>query len=185
MDIYNVGFGIENFGYLSRKKMPTLGMVYSFEIDGSIEVGESKDSFTGSLNYVPRSQQISHLSLITEKRIASYNPLEALLNVRSLSAGDFSIRGEVRDGSIDKIVAVIGNKEEVKLGNLSYVASKDGQISNSNGDVNDPLKSPRFKDYLMPINLLVVHALIMQSEVVDPDLISDLNDYIRDMRSSS
>lgn len=178
MDISNVGFEIRNFGYLSSRRVDGLGKIHGFDIDGSLEIGESKDLFTGSMQFIPKQQKVSSMSIITEKRIATYNVFESLLNLRSLAVDDFSIRGKVNGGDINEIVAVLGHNAEVQLGNLSFSASQEASAESSVSSLNAPF----FKDYLGIINLLVVHALVMQDAVLDPNLIADLNDYIRDLR---
>lgn len=177
MDIRNVGFEIKNMGYLSSRRVNGLGKVHGFDIDGNLEIGESRDSFTGSLQFIPKTQKVSSMSIITEKRIATYNVLESLLNLRSLAAGNFSIRGKVNGGDIHEIAAILGNKNEVQLGNLSFAASKEAPAES----VVSSLNSPFLEDYLEVISLLVVHSLVMQDAVLDPNLIADLNDYIRDL----
>lgn len=183
MDIGNVGFEIANLGYLSRKKIEGLGKVYGFDIDGNLEIGDKKDPFTGSIYFLPQAQKVLNMSIITEKRIASFNVLKSLLNLRSLTAGDFSIEGKVRGGDINEIVAVIGSKDEVQLGNLSFAAFQENPTKGSTNGTDIKLDSPFFKNYLSFINLLVVHALVMQNTVADEEIIADLNDFIRDIEN--
>lgn len=180
MDISNVGFGIDSFWVTSVKREKGRGPVYDLGVEGVIEINAKQDPFTGTMKFVKKTGLIPELLIITSDRVASYNTLEALLTIRSQRNG-YSILGKVSGGKIDGIKAKLSTEaSEVDLGDLEFDANPctEALSTDSSPSVAEAFNSPALIPYKIPLELLVVHALIMRNEVTDPILIDDLTRYV-------